>query len=597
MSPIRKPFPWLALLLGWVVLYSAGMGVTLQRRFDRRYDLGNALYATAARNILRDGFWASHGGVFISAGEIEREGRDFYPSHPPMLAWWMAGWMKCFGVSNTAVRAAPLAITMLNLLLVYALVGRVLGRPTGILAAALYSILPMTAFFAQSTDMEPWCMTAMLAASLAYLAWCSRRRKRSLTAMLLCLAAGCWTDWPVAIFCGTLAAVHLAFFVHAQPEEYFRRRWKARAGVAAAIVAVPVIMFILFVAYLHINGDGLSTAVERAKGRIRISSLSQNDIEMSDGPTARPGAVVVGPLDARPGWKILLDQTTTPTVLRRWFVSLFTPSALLLALAGAIGWRWWSPVLARGGGPVAGDEFAVCRRALGRSLLAVFLAQCFYSVIFAEGAAIHEFWQYFLIYPVAVLSAGVVAGCWKMWAEERRRLILAGAVPAFFLLLATPCLSWGPFAWRMRPFGDVVLAESEYGDMRLGYIEPLRTYTKPRDVILTRIANLRFSLAWYADRMIVSDEPLFTLAMVEAQADRFAGHRVLYLCEPEAPPELIEALQAKYPRYQAGSLFFFLLRGQAESTWIPGMTAAWDTSRTVRDAARAAWRGTVNRGP
>ena len=93
----------------------------------------------------------------------------------------------------------------------------------------------MTAYFSQIINMEPFGMTAILGASLAYCRVC-HRQKFGWPLLLGCIVLGCWMDWPMFIFAGFLAAAH---FIS-------RPGWR-NLGQPALIVLAPLLVFAIFV--------------------------------------------------------------------------------------------------------------------------------------------------------------------------------------------------------------------------------------------------------------------------------------------------------------------------------------------------------------
>src|SRR5262245_954363 len=98
---------WLVATLVWLFAFAAALAPTLSRPLVEKFDFHNAIWAIAARNLVRDGFFALHGGVYVSPGDYPRDQRHFNPGHPPLLTWVTAAWMRCFGQSDAALRALP----------------------------------------------------------------------------------------------------------------------------------------------------------------------------------------------------------------------------------------------------------------------------------------------------------------------------------------------------------------------------------------------------------------------------------------------------------------------------------------------------------
>ena len=95
---------------------------------------------------------------------------------------------------------------------------------------------------------------------------------------------------------------------------------------------------------------------------------------------------------------------------------------------------------------VSGDS---ARRAIFRIVLAMFLTQVIYTLAFAQGAWKHEFWQYYLTVPVAVMAAGLLT--WLTVAGGDRREFRFGLADRVGWAAAAliPLMAIGPMAWRL----------------------------------------------------------------------------------------------------------------------------------------------------
>src|SRR5439155_23100153 len=66
-------------LLIYLIAWGGVMGLTLNHRFDRKFDWNTSYFAIAARNLVRDGFTHLRGGVYLTAGEhLNLDQRVFY---------------------------------------------------------------------------------------------------------------------------------------------------------------------------------------------------------------------------------------------------------------------------------------------------------------------------------------------------------------------------------------------------------------------------------------------------------------------------------------------------------------------------------------
>jgi len=556
----------------YVLVWTCVMATLLNHRFDRRFDWNTSYFSIVARNLNTLGFRATHGGMYLVAGDrIPLENREFYAGHPPLTAWLLAGWMRAFGQfghSDFVIRALPLTFSALNLLLLYALVRRVFGAPAALATVIVCSMLPMTAYYAQVVNMEPFVMTFLLGASLGYLAWARSGSTLGFLLLCVCVVLGCWTDWPMYVFTGLLAVTH-----------FFRRRdlltplpgaageeeptTPARPFVSSLLLIVlPMAVFLAFLFYLHENGAPFSDLTDRATARMTAN---------------QEGYVKPSRLG---GYELLLQHFRRRAELQDWFVNLLNPAALLLAALGAIFWAKWSRRLSLASGEAA-------RRAAFRIVLCVVVMQVVYTLAFPQGAWKHEFWQYYLIVPVALLAAAFCT--WLTVAGGVGRRFSAGLVDraAWAVAALIPLAAVGPFAYRMQVLGKT--PPNPETRLNADYAGALAANTRPDDVILTDSTEdgLGFALPWYTNRAIlphtgVDADPdardTHSLEGIARAAARFKGHRVLYLWADEGPEKLFEELTRRYPRHAYGSAIVYTI---AEADAVP---AAPTTTTTAPSA-------------
>jgi hypothetical protein len=523
--------------LVWVAVWSGGMALLLNHPFDRRFDWNTSYFSIAARNLVRDGFARSHGGVFLTAGDFTGH-RAFYAGHPPLTAWLLYGWMRTFGDGERAIRALPLAFTALNLLLLYALVRRVFGAPAALAAAILCSLLPMTAYYAQVVNMEPFVLTFMLAGSLGYLAWARASSKLGFLLLVVCVILGCWTDWPMYVFTGLLAAMHFLRrrdgLIVATPDGGETVERGGRPFVSSLfLLLLPVAVFGVFWGWVRYNGGDLSDLTDRAKERMSSYGL-------------------------------LLERFTHPKQFKEWFVELFTPAALPLAVLGAVLWPKWTRRLSLASGEAA-------RRATFRIIFSLVLTQLVYTLAFPQGAWKHEFWQYYLAAPVAVLVAGLCT--WLTVAGGAGRRFHWGLADraAWAVAALIPLAAAGPFLFRMHvtpPWKK----ERPKEDARIepAYVNALRTATDPRDVILTdwNQDGVGFGLQWYADRAILpyegDEQDTRSLAGIEKLRQQYKDRRIFYLWgDGDGSEKLFETLTKQFKQRPAGAVMLYEIHDPA----------------------------------
>jgi 4-amino-4-deoxy-L-arabinose transferase-like glycosyltransferase len=419
-------------MLIWLIAWSGVMALTFRRAANPQFDRSTAMYRNAARNLVQNGLLPIHGGMYLTAGNVHE---NFYVGRPPMTAWILAGWLKLFGDNDMIVRALPLAVTALNLLLLYALVRRVFGAPAALATAVICSLLPMTAYYARVVSPEPFELTFLLGAALGYLSWARSGSRFGFLFLCLCLILGCWTDWPMYAFVGFLAVAHffrrrdlLTPLPAATDAAENETRPPGRPLVASLVLIVlPMAMFALFLVYLKLNNAGFA----QLKGRA-VEHVAEHD-----GASARVWLSC--------GYQELFNTFKHPRQLRAWLIDLFTAPALLLAALGLIFWPKWSRRLSLASGEAA-------RRAAFRILLCLVLMQLTYTLAFPHAAQTQESWQYYLIVPVAVLSACLCT--WLTVAGGTGRRFACGLLDraAWSVAALIPLLAIEPFCDRVHGY-------------------------------------------------------------------------------------------------------------------------------------------------
>ena len=221
-SALRRRVGWMLLVLallyaGWMM--SHGLGTNRQGvpiRFQQEY-LGHngARYAIMARNALRCDTAAVAFAPLVNA-EAETE-PDPYLHHPPLLHWVVALVFRLFGETEDHARIVPFLFTLLNLVLLFLLAGRVLGnRLTGGIAAIIAALLPMTGYYGAHVDVQGSPLVAgLLGCLLFHRAWIDGGKSLHLAGALCCLITATLFDWPALYLC-LLLPLHLRLFRKAE---------------------------------------------------------------------------------------------------------------------------------------------------------------------------------------------------------------------------------------------------------------------------------------------------------------------------------------------------------------------------------------------
>lgn len=109
--------------------------------------------------------------LYASWAMVMRQGNPWLAGlpidKPPLYLWLLAAWQSWLGESVPAMRLLNTSVTVLNVVLVFALGRRLAGRRVGVLAAAVFAASPFTLLFAPTLYTDPLLILWFLAAGLA----------------------------------------------------------------------------------------------------------------------------------------------------------------------------------------------------------------------------------------------------------------------------------------------------------------------------------------------------------------------------------------------------------------------------------------------
>jgi len=230
MEPRRERALIVAILAGGLLLRLPPIG----QPFLSNLDSYGALYATAARNLLRHGFAATRGLPLLNTGPATPDGFEPYVNHPPLVPWLVAGTFALFGEREAAARLLPLAASVAAHFLLLLLTRRLFGPRAALLAALLFAALPMGTLHGTLVDPQGWLpMTALLGMSLSVRRLVEGGRG-ALAGLFASFLLGALADWPVHL---AVPFVALAF---------------AHAGRRRAALALPALSALLLAASLGV---------------------------------------------------------------------------------------------------------------------------------------------------------------------------------------------------------------------------------------------------------------------------------------------------------------------------------------------------------
>lgn len=237
-----------------MIVYATGLCRDLREPWVGLHDWNGAFFSQLARNLIRHPFSLHHGMPMVAVGEqLPASGdRSFYPRHPPVLPWILAGVFAIAGESEAIARCVPIAASLATLWLMVGLIRRRDGDLTAVLAGLFFALMPMTVYFGRMVDHEPLCLFFMLASLASMNRAVDQAREKQpwqfmFSLSLLSLVALIWTDWPGFLFAiaYTIAAVrHI-------PHSPLRRT--ATIGVPL-VGLLSVAMLVVFLVQLGFDG-------------------------------------------------------------------------------------------------------------------------------------------------------------------------------------------------------------------------------------------------------------------------------------------------------------------------------------------------------
>ena len=313
----------------------------------------NSLRSLIGRNYVRYGVVELAGKPIKNVGPV-RDAKEHvvHWHHPPLVHMLVGLSFAVLGESEGAARAVPILFSLLSTLLLWRLGRRRLGPPGGLLAAAIFVLLPLEVEYGKMANYEAPVIALMLGAILAAV----RIREDgendtrwAVAALFACTAAAAFTDWPAFI----LAAFTGLFLIAERP-----RRWLLFAfyGVFCAVE-----LFLLWKwMNLYAESDGLYGLARWRAG----------------GGTAK---VALGPWFDR-FWARLQDYVGTPV--------------LAAAAVGAVAYAARFRRL-----PLVAGVFG------GGGLL--------YLYLFKYGSWVHVFFLSYLLPAFAVLAAAGLVLTWR----------------------------------------------------------------------------------------------------------------------------------------------------------------------------------------
>ncbi len=160
------------------------------------FDRDEGWYAQVSREMLATGDWL-----------VPRYLGEVWLAKPPLLYWLVAGSFRVLGIGEWQARLAPVAFSVVNVVLAAMLGAQLFGRRTGIWAGVLFATSSLPAFVGKMVLTDPPMLSCTLAALLLHgqMAEGGVRHVRA-AAYWLCIAMGVLAKGPaILLFAGAFA--------------------------------------------------------------------------------------------------------------------------------------------------------------------------------------------------------------------------------------------------------------------------------------------------------------------------------------------------------------------------------------------------------
>lgn len=429
-----------------MLLAGAVLTINLFRPWVGYHDFNGASLSLAARNFLRYGFLATKFAPVMNPDTVSPDRFAFSLHHPPLVPVLAAISFGLFGVHEASARLVPIAASLGSVLFLYLLARDLYGRRLALLAAFLFALTPLHAYFGRMLSEEPITEFFILGSVFFYQRWSASRDRRAFGFSLALYGIGMWAGWA-AYYLGALVPCH-----------HLLARGK-RVKLTLLFPALALVAFGLFLAQVGAAGQGPALHDLWTQFLWRVGNASQ------EVPNVQRAAV--------PGFSLLQWVARDG----RWAFYGFTPVLLLLASGWAVGaWRAFRAE----GRPLAPDLVVGLLYAVG--LINV--------LFFKQASYIHEFWLFYLAPPLALSAAAGTDSLRRFlghWRGER-----LGQRLTVFILLAFVLLS----VLKLRSYHRI----TEDRQVLLGQM--IRRQTRPgQAVILAGWTDTR--VAYYAERNLI----------------------------------------------------------------------------------------------
>jgi 4-amino-4-deoxy-L-arabinose transferase-like glycosyltransferase len=495
----------------------------------RLYDLaglgwGRTYYAAAVRSMLES--W--HCVVYVCfdpAGFVSLD-------KPPVAIWLQALSAKILGFSGWSILFVQAVEGVLSVAMLYVIVRRVFGAGTGLLAALLLAITPISIAVDRSNNTESCLVLVLLAAAWAGIRAVETGRLAWLVASMALIGIGFNVKMAAA---WALAPVIVLTFLAGRRKDAVPATILKLAAAGAVLLAVSLAWIALF---------DLTPASDRPYAGSTASNTMRELVLQHNGlsrfTTARSdiaASTVPGLWDTSPPGPLRLLRAFQASQAGWW---------LPFALVGIVmAWRTEGPA------HIAGPAGSYHRMTLG--VLAGWLAVYWAAFSFA-GGIFHTYYLALLAPPLAAFVASGMTMLWRLarLSDPARRLALCviaatGAWQAW--------LAFGTLGWQPGPTGALWLRNLALACAAVAIAVPLHALAARRWQVERPVA-----VKWLAALSAAALVPLPLLTAGSVLRDRVnpstPSAKLALLVQP--PPQIDPATIQQRVAAARGKLISFL---------------------------------------
>jgi 4-amino-4-deoxy-L-arabinose transferase-like glycosyltransferase len=428
----RAPWPWHGAALGGILLLAAGLNLwSLSRN-----GYGNQYYAAAVLSMLQN--W--HNFFFVSFDP----GGFVSIDKPPLGFWVQAASARLLGFSGLSILLPEAVAGVGSVAVLYALVRRAFGRGTGLLAALMLAITPVSVSVSRNNTIDSLLVFTLLLSVWTVL----RAAERGSLKWLLATGAIVGLGFEIKMLEAYLVVPALGLvYLMAAP-----RRWLTRIGhLGLASVVMLAVSFAWPVAVdltpasqrPWVDSTQDNSAVNLALGYNGIQRLLGRGATLSapsgqSSASNSPAAAGFGSGGSGPGGQ---QENGSPSPLRLIDQQLGGQASWLLGLAaaglvitGTAAWR-------------ARKRLSSSRR--GQAFLVFGMWLLTAGAFFSVAEYFHSYYLVTLGPPIAALAGIGTVGAWRAFRTGGRlawllpaALVAAGAVQAWILAPFSSGYAW-----------------------------------------------------------------------------------------------------------------------------------------------------------